>query len=257
MTADFDEFDLPSPRARRPRAKATASPGGRGKPPSPSRARRLWGFARRYPLEVAITLALSGAVGAIAYNALLLQTSRHPAPFFGQGGKVDGPAPLPPARPLAPVPAPAPAPLITTPTPPSALPPTRAPARDSIGELIKGSDPGTLRLAPARPPPPVPRPPAPPPPPRDPIGDLIRFGGDAPPIPPALVGHPDPARTVAAGQRALAKLGYGPMKADGVLGPGTRQAIERFERDRHLPVTGEFAGRTVRELSTLSGIPVE
>ena len=71
------------------------------------------------------------------------------------------------------------------------------------------------------------------------------------------MGKPDPTRTIAAGQRALVKLGYGPMKADGVMGPGTRQSIERFERERQLPVTGEFSGRTARELSALSGIPVE
>jgi peptidoglycan hydrolase-like protein with peptidoglycan-binding domain len=41
------------------------------------------------------------------------------------------------------------------------------------------------------------------------------------------------------------------------MGPGTRQAIERFERDRRLPVTGEFTPRTVRELTAASGISVE
>ncbi len=92
---------------------------------------------------------------------------------------------------------------------------------------------------------------------RDPIADLIRLGGGAPPAPPAPVGKPDATRTVSAGQRALAKLGYISAKPDGVMGPGTRQAIERFERERRLPVTGEFSGRTARELSTLSGIAVE
>jgi peptidoglycan hydrolase-like protein with peptidoglycan-binding domain len=62
---------------------------------------------------------------------------------------------------------------------------------------------------------------------------------------------------VAAGQRALAKLGYGTMKVDGIMGPETRQALDRFERERRLPATGEFSHRTARELSTLSGIPVE
>jgi peptidoglycan hydrolase-like protein with peptidoglycan-binding domain len=41
------------------------------------------------------------------------------------------------------------------------------------------------------------------------------------------------------------------------MGSGTRQAIERFEQDRRLPVTGEFNARTVRELTTASGITVQ
>ena len=46
---------------------------------------------------------------------------------------------------------------------------------------------------------------------------------------------------------AASKLGYGPLKSDGVFGHGTRQAIEHFERDRRLPVTGELDPRTVRD----------
>jgi peptidoglycan hydrolase-like protein with peptidoglycan-binding domain len=111
-----------------------------------------------------------------------------------------------------------------------------------------------VRPAPARPAaPPAGSPPAAA---RDPIADLIRIGGGAPPTPPALVGKPD-TRTVAAGQRALAKLGYRTAKVDGVMGPDTRLAIERFERERRIPVTGEFGGRTARELAALSGIAVE
>ncbi len=62
---------------------------------------------------------------------------------------------------------------------------------------------------------------------------------------------------MAAGQRALVKLGFGPLKADGLMGPTTRQAIERFERERKIPVTGELGARTVRELAAQSGLPVE
>jgi hypothetical protein len=256
MTADFDDFDHGPPRARRTRAKTASAPGTRGKPPGRSQGRRAWEIVRRYPLEAGIVIALSGAVGAVAYNALLLQTSRHPAPFFGQGGRTDGPAPLPPARPFVTAPAPT-APALAGPPAPA-----RPAARETIGDLIRGGDiaPQVARAVPARPTAVSPAQTAAAPPPvavRDPIGDLIRLGGGAPPTPPALVGRPDPTRTIAAGQRALAKLGYGSMKTDGLLGPETRQAIERFERDRHLPVTGEFSGRTARELSVLSGIPVE
>jgi peptidoglycan hydrolase-like protein with peptidoglycan-binding domain len=55
----------------------------------------------------------------------------------------------------------------------------------------------------------------------------------------------------------LSKLGYAALRSDGVIGPGTRQAIEKFERDRRLPVTGELNPRTVRELSAQAGMAIE
>lgn len=87
---------------------------------------------------------------------------------------------------------------------------------------------------------------------RDSIGDLIR--GDATGST-AHPGLPEPNRAVAYAQRALTKLGYGPLKADGLMGSGTRLALEKFERERRLPTTGEPAGRTLRELASRSGLP--
>jgi hypothetical protein len=233
---------------------------------------RVSAFMRSYPLEIAVALLLTAAAGAIVWNALVLQTARHPAPFFASG-RADLPAPLPPLRPLAdqiglPALPPAPPPSVTLPlTVPVPVPAQQRPAaRDAIGDLIRSGDLPPLPVA--RPPVtpshrPVPVVIAPPlqhipqsQPVRSTIGDLIRLG-DAPPIPPALVAKVEPSRLVTSGQRALAKLGYGPMKADGVLGPGTRQAIERFERDRRLTVTGDFTPRTARELAAASGLPVE
>ncbi len=40
-------------------------------------------------------------------------------------------------------------------------------------------------------------------------------------------------------QTSLATLGYKPGPADGILGHQTRNAIEAFQRDRGLPITGE------------------
>ncbi|MFL5324510.1 MAG: peptidoglycan-binding protein [Microvirga sp.] len=85
---------------------------------------------------------------------------------------------------------------------------------------------------------------------RDPIGDLIRG------VDPASVAK-DASAKVAAAQRALTKLGYGTLKSDGAIGPGTRQAIEKFERDRRLPVTGDLNPRTTRELSAQAGMPID
>ena len=63
-----------------------------------------------------------------------------------------------------------------------------------------------------------------------------------------------PAR-VAAVQKALVKAGF-VLRADGVMGASTKQALERFERDNKLPVTGDLAPRTLRELAAQSGVPI-
>jgi hypothetical protein len=76
--------------------------------------------------------------------------------------------------------------------------------------------------------------------PKDPIAELIA-----------------PAPRVIAVQRALNDYGYGPVKATGVYGPETVAAIEKFERDRKLPVTGQISPRLMRELAALTGKPLE
>jgi len=65
------------------------------------------------------------------------------------------------------------------------------------------------------------------------------------------------SRRVLAVQRALGDFGYGPVKPTGILGPDTRAAIEKFERDRRLPVTGQLSDRLVRELAATTGRPLE
>ncbi|GEP10858.1 peptidoglycan-binding domain-containing protein [Methylobacterium gnaphalii] len=79
---------------------------------------------------------------------------------------------------------------------------------------------------------------------RDAIGDILRTPSDT-----TASVTPKTVDKVVQAQRALAKLGYGTIKADGVMGPATKAAIEKFERDRKLPVTGEASGRTLRELA--------
>lgn len=157
--------------------------------------------------------ALILVAASIAYNALALQRTRHPAPIFSGKGRPDGatkqaesaPAPLASGQPVLAWP--------TSPSPAAAPVPKANPT--SIGDLIRAEATGSTEIG-------------------------------------RNEGH-----TVAAAQRALSKLGYGPIKADGVLGPGTRQAIERFERDRRLPVTGELGPRTVRELVARSGLVID
>jgi hypothetical protein len=178
-------------------------------------------FAVRRPAAAFGTAAVLAAFAAVALNALAWQTARHPAPMFPRGAE--------PAlrRPVL-VPAP--------------LPPARPPEVVTPAAAITPAPPATLAPAPA---PPVAKPAG-----RDPIGDLIRG------VDPATVAGKDAAK-VAAAQKALTKLGYAALKSDGVIGPGTRQAIEKFERDRRLPVTGELGPRTVRELSAQAGMPIE
>jgi Putative peptidoglycan binding domain len=234
---------------------------GRAAPAEPGLAKRAAAVALRHPLETLIGLVLLCASAAIAWNALAMQKARHPAPLFGpRGGRYELPSPLPPLRPLPASPlasAPGPGGVTTFPSSaPVAVPmPPRPASRDAIGDLIREPTGVRPAMPPSRPAPFAAAAPERPYVPRDPIGDLIRLG-EPPPIPPGLVGRPDTNRTVAAGQRALANLGYG-VTADGLMGPSTRQAVEQFERDRHLPVTGEFGARTLRELSSQSGVSVD
>lgn len=64
------------------------------------------------------------------------------------------------------------------------------------------------------------------------------------------------ARTVADVQRALNKAGYGPLVADGQMGPSTKQALAKFEADRKLPPRGEPKGPVLKVLASASGIPI-
>jgi peptidoglycan hydrolase-like protein with peptidoglycan-binding domain len=76
--------------------------------------------------------------------------------------------------------------------------------------------------------------------PNDPIADLLA-----------------PSKQVTAVQRALADFGYGQIPATGVVDPQTQAAIQRFERDRKLPITGQISERLTRELAVVSGRPLE
>jgi hypothetical protein len=74
----------------------------------------------------------------------------------------------------------------------------------------------------------------------DPIADLI-----------------GPSPRIAAVQRALSDYGYGQIRPNGMLDDDTSAAIEKFERERKMPVTGEISDRLVGELSAMVGHPLE
>jgi peptidoglycan hydrolase-like protein with peptidoglycan-binding domain len=66
-----------------------------------------------------------------------------------------------------------------------------------------------------------------------------------------------PSKRVIAVQRVLAEYGYGQLKPTGLIDRETRTAIEKFERERKLPITGQASDRIARELAALSGRPLE
>jgi peptidoglycan hydrolase-like protein with peptidoglycan-binding domain len=66
-----------------------------------------------------------------------------------------------------------------------------------------------------------------------------------------------PSRRVIALQRALAEYGYGQIRPSGILDAETQAAIEKFERERRLPVTGKPSDRVVRELAAMTGRQLE
>ncbi len=66
-----------------------------------------------------------------------------------------------------------------------------------------------------------------------------------------------PDRNVALVQEALAKAAYGPLRADGVFGRQTRDAIVRFQQDHGLPATGEISDALVVELRAVGALDAE
>jgi peptidoglycan hydrolase-like protein with peptidoglycan-binding domain len=66
-----------------------------------------------------------------------------------------------------------------------------------------------------------------------------------------------PSKRVVAVQRALAEFGYGQIKPTGVIDVETKAAIEKFERERKLPVTGQVSDRFARELASITGRPLD
>jgi peptidoglycan hydrolase-like protein with peptidoglycan-binding domain len=73
----------------------------------------------------------------------------------------------------------------------------------------------------------------------------------------SVIERPAASKRVIALQRALAEYGYGQIKPSGIVDPDTQAAIEKFERERKLPITGQPSDRVVRELAAMTGRPLE
>jgi len=181
-------------------------------------------------------LALAAA-SAIVTNALFLQAGPHPAPMFGS--VVHIPPPSPATVGVLPRPRPAEAdvaasePRLAEPHPGEIRPPPELKGADPLGYLVKTTT-GSLPSSNVAPQSNVPRPPA--------------------PIPATQLAG---SHRVVAVQRALSENGFGQLKADGVVGADTQAAIQKFERDRRMPVTGQVSDRLVRELAAMVGHTID
>ena len=192
------------------------------------------------PKDMVAGLIAAAAVSAIIGNAIFLQAGHHPSPMFGTSVTV--PIPQPVTVGLLPKPRPAEAALrpgdakldsrlldVKPVDGKSDSRPVERTAVDPVAGPVKSA------AAPAaRPPAAVPNVA------RDPLGDLIVN-----------------TRRVAAVQRALTEYGYGQLKPTGTAGSDTQAAIQRFERERKLPVTGHISDRLIKELATVTGRPIE
>jgi len=190
------------------------------------------------PKDVIAGVLAAAAVSAIVSNALFLQAGRHPSPMFGATA---------PAQPVAnPLPRPRPVEASRSIEPATfeqraaeAKPVEPRPA-DAMTSLVAKT---TVPAAPPAAVPPV----------AAPSAAVMR-----PPAPVPVATAQTPAgRRIATVQRTLTEYGYGQLKPTGTIGAETQAAITKFERDRKLPVTGQMSDRLVKELSQMTGRPID
>ncbi|MFT4118216.1 peptidoglycan-binding domain-containing protein [Bradyrhizobium sp.] len=195
------------------------------------------------PKDTLAGLVAVAAVSAIVANALFLQTGRHPAPMFGT--VINLPAPSSAGLP-SPLPRPRPVGADTSPLEPKPTefraepkPAEKAPEKpvdatastprsgDPLTNLVKQTTSTTSSVALARPPAPIP------------------------------VQQSPAARRISGVQRALSEYGYGNLKITGTMSGETQSAIQKFEREHKMQVTGQVSDRLLRELGAAIGHPVE
>jgi hypothetical protein len=233
------------------------------------------GFAMRIflrsPKDMLAGALAFAAIGAIITNALFLQAGRHPSPMFGSS-VVTLPAPV-----TNPLPRPRPVELAVRPAEPPEAKPVEAKSVD-----IRTSDHKTVDSRTADPKSADPK--SADPKSADPMTNLVVKSTSSAPAaasnvatpaakpptlaaapshvmrPPASIpasSHSAAARRIASVQRALTENGYGQLKPTGAVGADTQAAITKFERNRKLPVTGQMSDRLVRELTAMTGRPIE
>jgi Putative peptidoglycan binding domain len=186
------------------------------------------------PKDMIAGVLAFAAVSAIIANALFLQAGRHPSPMFGS--VVAMPAAGSASASLLPRPRPVEAVTRAADASPSEPKPVEPKAADAMANLVKST--GAPAAAPSN----LARPPA----------AIPAWPHNETTANPAA-----PSRRVAAVQRALTEYGYGQLKPTGTIGSDTQAAIQKFERERRIPVTGQVSDRLVHELTTVIGRPIE
>ncbi len=187
---------------------------------------------------IAGALALAAIIAIIA-NALFMQAGRHPAPMFGTLTTLPaGASPVVASVPASLLPRPRPVEADTVlsetrPADPKAADPKAA---DPMTSLVKTTS--TVQAATAN----IPRPPM-----------TVPVSSRVDSVPVSIGG----SHRVAAVQRALTEYGYGQLKPTGVVGADTQAAIQKFEKARKLPVTGQVSDRLVHELAATIGHSIE
>lgn len=200
--------------------------------------------------DLFMVVLAAGVSAAILFNALMMQGPRR------EGAAV----PLPASPPSA-------MRQISAPSPNAAAPAASAPAAPPALSQEAATPPVPADTVAAAPRPPV-KPPVPPKPAAIPAAAPVATApaGMVPPanvIPAVPATSVTPPAPVAASarvmevQKALARLGYGPIRIDGRVSDSTRDAIQRFERDRRMTITGEVSDRLVRALNEVAGFSIQ
>jgi hypothetical protein len=195
------------------------------------------------PKDTVAGLVAFAAVSAIITNALFLQAGHHPSPMFGNVV----------VMPAAELPLPRPRPVEVMTRPAELLPLDQKNSEQKILEP-KVAEPKAAEPKAAEPKA------------ADPLANLLKATGAPPaaassiPRPPAPIPSAGPtvgSRRVAAVQRTLTEYGYGQLKPTGTIGSDTQAAIQKFERERRMPVTGQMSDRLVHELAAMIGHPID
>jgi hypothetical protein len=187
------------------------------------------------PKDTFAAMLAVAAIVAIVINALFLQAGHHPSPMFGKAIAVPLAAPSATAALLSASPLPRPRPSEAVIGRAEAAAADTGPTETkSIDTPHSAKTVATPRAASRQAAVPVSSAH------HDPLGDLITS-----------------TRRTANVQRALTKYGYGQLKPTGNVGSDTQAAIQKFERERKLPVTGKVSDRLVRELSAVTGQTID
>lgn len=243
----FDDF--PEERAASPKRR------GAGAAPSPARAPKKkparGGMFEKRRLGVLTLVGIGGlALVGVPMNALFFQDGRHPAPLFSTHVVTPEKSPVaetptPPARPAKIEAAAREAEAVKTEAAPRIGPKAAArpePAKvDPLAALLK-TDPAPAAKPEKKQPAAS----------RDQIGSLLGSDAKKSPAAPAETPAAGPDRNVLSAQRALQRLGY-VVKPDGIMSPGLRKTIAKFEQDNGLSATGELTPKVVKAIAAKAG----